>query len=213
VGRKSSAKALRRMNRAESSIRGSTEAKALPWPTTAVDGPVTSFGTRIPPWTLVDPEGKTPNRIADRTGSGSVAPIAALPALRSPPPGSVDPVERLRSLAVERQLLERAVEREVVALLNSGYSWTTIGRGLGLTRQGARQHYCRLLDGTDEESRVPNSYASHPASSSSTALYPEYPSVGEVRLRSRSPTFGASVGLTSATRNELDSREIGKVSG
>jgi hypothetical protein len=65
------------------------------------------------------------------------------PAAQSPSDG----VERLRTLASRQVDAQQAVEAEIVRLLATGHSWTDIGAGVGLSRQGARQRYRRLLDG------------------------------------------------------------------
>jgi hypothetical protein len=44
-------------------------------------------------------------------------------------------------LAAQQIDAQRTVEGEVGMLLVLGYSWTDIGRALGLSRQGARQRY------------------------------------------------------------------------
>jgi hypothetical protein len=49
---------------------------------------------------------------------------------------------------VARQVAaQQAVEDEIVRLLAAGHSWTDIAAGIGLSRQGARQRYLRLLHG------------------------------------------------------------------
>lgn len=51
---------------------------------------------------------------------------------------------RLRCLAEARNAAEAALEAEVRSLILAGHSWTMIGAGLGVTRQGVRQRYHRL---------------------------------------------------------------------
>ncbi|MDT5181641.1 MAG: hypothetical protein QOJ95_5839 [Mycobacterium sp.] len=60
------------------------------------------------------------------------------------PTASRDGLGALRQ-AVDR-LLRSAVEAEVVRLIRSGRSWTDVAAGLGISRQGARQRYARVLD-------------------------------------------------------------------
>jgi hypothetical protein len=51
---------------------------------------------------------------------------------------------RLRCLAEARDAAQAALEAEVRSLLLAGHSWTMIGAGLGVSRQGARQRYHRI---------------------------------------------------------------------
>jgi hypothetical protein len=57
-----------------------------------------------------------------------------------------DGVGRLRTLVARQVAAQQAVEDEILRLLGAGHSWTDIGAGVGLTRQGARQRYRRLLE-------------------------------------------------------------------
>ncbi len=57
-----------------------------------------------------------------------------------------DKCAQLRALVAHVADAQAAVEDEIRALLKHGQSWTDIGRALGLTRQGARQRYRRLID-------------------------------------------------------------------
>jgi hypothetical protein len=57
-----------------------------------------------------------------------------------------DSVGRLRTLVARQSAAQQAVEAEILRLLSAGLSWTDIGAGVGLTRQGARQRYRRLLE-------------------------------------------------------------------
>jgi hypothetical protein len=147
VGRKSRAKALRRMERARNPGSGSASTPPRPRRSAGVSAPPASLDTRVAPIPLVGAERMGIGH-KDRNAQAAAAPITMSPTRGPAPAGSKDPAERLRALAAERQRLDRAVEREVVALLRSGHPWTTIGRGLSLTRQGARQRYSRLLDHT-----------------------------------------------------------------
>lgn len=52
----------------------------------------------------------------------------------------------LRAAAAGRRAAEERLEAAVVAAKSSGLSWGAIGAQLGVTRQGARQRYERLLD-------------------------------------------------------------------
>ena len=52
----------------------------------------------------------------------------------------------VRAAAAGRRAAEERLEAAVVAAKNSGLSWGTIGAQLGVTRQGARQRYERLID-------------------------------------------------------------------
>jgi hypothetical protein len=56
-------------------------------------------------------------------------------------------VADLRLLAGRQQEVERDIELAVRALIDAGQSWTVVGQALGLSRQGARQRYRRLLAG------------------------------------------------------------------
>jgi hypothetical protein len=57
------------------------------------------------------------------------------------------PVARLVDLAAQRRMIDRAIHDEVLKLRDAGLSWTDIGRGLDMTRQGARQrHGCVAVD-------------------------------------------------------------------
>lgn len=52
-------------------------------------------------------------------------------------------IEGLAGLVALRSDLDDAVTAAVVGLQASGYSWTEIGRVVGLSRQGAQQKYGR----------------------------------------------------------------------
>lgn len=39
------------------------------------------------------------------------------------------------------------LENEIRRLIGDGHSWSTVAEALGITRQGARQRYRRLVDG------------------------------------------------------------------
>lgn len=65
--------------------------------------------------------------------------------------GRVRPVDgavfrELRAAASARRASEERVEAAVLAAKQSGLSWGTIGAQLGVTRQGARQRYERIVD-------------------------------------------------------------------
>jgi len=46
-----------------------------------------------------------------------------------------------------QRAVEREIEAEVCKLIERGHGWTVVGEALGLSRQGARQRYRRLLAG------------------------------------------------------------------
>lgn len=52
----------------------------------------------------------------------------------------------LRVAAAGRRAADERLEAAVVAAKAAGLSWGTIGAQLGVTRQGARQRYERLID-------------------------------------------------------------------
>lgn len=52
----------------------------------------------------------------------------------------------LRAAAAGRRSAEERLEAAVVAAKTAGLSWGAIGAQLGVTRQGARQRYERLID-------------------------------------------------------------------
>jgi hypothetical protein len=146
MGRKSRAKALHRAQRERIPVNVQADVSPLPWARVGLVAVGNSPGPRFAPDSVV-PSINSMKRQPPRPGGE--APIATF----SPPSpsqsgtsDSVDPVERLRSLAARHQEINRALENEVIVLLNGGQSWTSIGRVLGLTRQGARQRYRRLLD-------------------------------------------------------------------
>ena len=65
--------------------------------------------------------------------------------------GRVRPVSgavlrELRAAAAERRAAEDRLEAAVVAAKQAGLSWGVIGSQLGVTRQGARQRFDRLVD-------------------------------------------------------------------
>ena len=64
--------------------------------------------------------------------------------------GRVRPVDgavfqELRAAAAARRAAQERVDAAVIAAKRSGLSWGTIGAQLGITRQGARQRYERLI--------------------------------------------------------------------
>jgi hypothetical protein len=52
-------------------------------------------------------------------------------------------VDGLRQLVVLRERIEREIDAEVDRLQGWGFNWPTIARGLGVTRQAARQRQLR----------------------------------------------------------------------
>lgn len=65
--------------------------------------------------------------------------------------GRVSPVDggvlrELRAAAAGRRAAEERLEAAVVEAKCAGLSWGTIGAQLGVTRQGARQRFERLVD-------------------------------------------------------------------
>jgi hypothetical protein len=144
VGRKSRAKALLRAERARNSASEPSEPRALPRHYAGFEAPADSVDNRSEPTALALPDGRTLKQVSDCNAKSPPTPIAMSP-ISGPASAAVDPASRLRALVAERRRLDRAVQHEVIALLHSGRSWTTIGRGLGLSRQGARQRYRRLL--------------------------------------------------------------------
>ena len=63
---------------------------------------------------------------------------------------TVEPGRRLRSLGKQQQELLNEIEREIRLLVEHGHSWSIVGAALGVSRQGARQRYRRLMDGPAE---------------------------------------------------------------
>jgi hypothetical protein len=148
MGRKSRAKALHRVQRARISAREPTGSAPLSYPGDSL----TTLGDSLDSAVAQNHAQTALRRVEipprDGVGDGPTT-ILANSSLSRPDTHSADAVEHLRSLAAERQEINRALENEVVALLNGGQSWTSIGRALGLTRQGARQRYQRVLDRPD----------------------------------------------------------------
>ena len=149
MGRKSRAKAVRRAERERSlltqasmsarwldpraetevaGVTGLTQAEVTPLPI-----PRTGVVVRVSSWASPTPSGST---------RGVSAVEIAQPTSES--------VGRLVALADPGQALERALCDEVRRLRQDGISWTTIGRALNLTRQGARQRYSCSADGVDQ---------------------------------------------------------------
>ena len=62
-------------------------------------------------------------------------------------------VAGLRALAARQREAQRDVEDQVRRHILDGHSWTALGDALGLSRQGARQRYRRLLTDLDHQSR------------------------------------------------------------
>jgi hypothetical protein len=50
---------------------------------------------------------------------------------------------RLRRLVRQRAMIDREIDAEVDRLEGWGFSWPTIARALGVTRQAARQRHAR----------------------------------------------------------------------
>ena len=120
MGRKSRAKAARR-------------ARVRQAPTTAVTAPTPAAERSVPPpasWPSLP-----------RAGCPIVAPEAL------PHGAALDPAQRLRNLSTQQKELLDEIEREIRVLLEHGHSWSTVGAALGISRQGARQRYRRLVDG------------------------------------------------------------------
>jgi len=120
MGRKSRAKAARRVQQRQP-------------PTTSVHPPTTSEEWAVPPrapWHgLAADEGPV---------------VAPQPLSRD---ATRDPGQRLRSLSNQQRELLGEIEQEIRVLLELGHSWSTVGAALGISRQGARQRYRRLIDG------------------------------------------------------------------
>jgi hypothetical protein len=57
-----------------------------------------------------------------------------------------DVLVELRAAAAARRAAEERLEAAVRAGRGAGLSWGVIGAQLGMTRQGARQHFERLID-------------------------------------------------------------------
>lgn len=55
-------------------------------------------------------------------------------------------LSELRAAAAERRDAEGRIEAAALAAHRAGLSWGTIGAQLGMTRQGARQRFERLVD-------------------------------------------------------------------
>lgn len=53
----------------------------------------------------------------------------------------------MRAAAAGRRAAEERLEASVIAAKQAGLSWGIIGAQLGVTRQGARQRFERLVDG------------------------------------------------------------------
>jgi hypothetical protein len=132
MGRKSRAKAAHREARARAAIAVPVAA--------VVDAP-SVVGSAPPPTPryALPTEPRLPAQ-----SSGFVDRVDAVPRpVRNPPPtGDCD---RLRDIALQLAAVQQALEEEVRLLVHGGHSWTEIGRALGLSRQGARQRYRRLL--------------------------------------------------------------------
>jgi hypothetical protein len=120
VGRKSRAKAVRRAERSRVLVSPPSS------PSAPVAGPFATWPKNDLGTTLARP---------------------AAPAVARTP-GSTLEVARLRLLVARQREVQRQVEDEVRRLLVERHSWTVLGEALGLSRQGARQRYRRLL--TDE---------------------------------------------------------------
>ena len=68
-----------------------------------------------------------------------VQPVAAVHPSR-------DPAKRLKRLAERQRAAQMELENEIRRLMGHGHSWSTVAEALGITRQGARQRYRRLLE-------------------------------------------------------------------
>lgn len=129
-------------------MRAATEAQTLTLLGARLSEPVFSLDTGHAKQSVRPPSTRMSNRLADRVGERQLATIAGASLSGQTAPDSLDPVEHLRFLAAQQQEINKALQNEVVVLLNGGHSWTTI-RALGLTRQGARQRYRHLTGGAD----------------------------------------------------------------
>ena len=141
MGRKSRTKAARRQARAHSAVSRLSQ----------------GTGTEPAASTVPGTEQAQPNEVVvpcqGRPGPapGAAAGWLAEKASSPPPPAAsaerdaADPCDRLRVLASVQVSTQRALEAEIRRLAEDGHSWTIIGRALGLSRQGARQRYQRVL--------------------------------------------------------------------
>lgn len=59
---------------------------------------------------------------------------------------AADPAEHLRLLADRQRVGQLELEKEIRRLIGDGHSWSLVAGALGMSRQGARQRYKRLLD-------------------------------------------------------------------
>lgn len=92
--------------------------------------------------------------------TASAHPPRAVPAPPLTAPQQIyDP---LKVLVARRDAAQEAVDDEVRALVRQGCSWPAIGRALGVSRQGARQRYRRLLANDDVPCTGPNGATNHP---------------------------------------------------
>jgi hypothetical protein len=131
MGRKSRAKAAHRQARTRATIEV---------PGRVVVDTQARVGSAPPPtqWYTLPTEPRRP-----APSSGFVDRVDAVPQVRTPAPSG--DCDRLRNIAQQLAAIHQALEDEVRVLLDGGHSWTEIGRALGLSRQGARQRYRRLL--------------------------------------------------------------------
>ncbi len=119
MGRKSRAKAARRVQLRQP-------------PTKSVHPPTTSAQWAVPP------RAPSPSLPTDAEPVGPPQPLSR--------DATRDPGQRLRNLSTQQSELLGEIEQEIRVLLELGYSWSTVGAALGISRQGARQRYRRLLD-------------------------------------------------------------------
>lgn len=139
MGRKSRAKAARREDRTRTAI-----SRANP---PDVDLPPQNQGSALDAssWLRFQPSRGSAPDVSSRTKAAATpSPVGWDPA-SEPEICQPDACERLRQLAAHAADAQRALEVEIRMLVSGGHSWTDVGRALGMTRQGARQRYRRLL--------------------------------------------------------------------
>ena len=81
------------------------------------------------------------------TGTEAEAMVAAFDSHRDDEYSVTDAatLSELRAAAAERREAESRIEAAALAAHRAGLSWGTIGAQLGMTRQGARQRFERLV--------------------------------------------------------------------
>lgn len=68
-----------------------------------------------------------------------------------------DATARLKRLVGQRAVIDREIDAEVNRLEGCGFSWPTIARALGVTRQAARQRHARRRHSASTPSNVSES--------------------------------------------------------